>query len=67
MSLSEFSTNCKAHGLQTKDTFTAAIEALKKAGVELVTLDMSLLVDLGNKLVPDPLFYTFEMPRELSR
>ena len=30
-------------------------------------MDMSLLVDAGNKLLPDVLFYTYEMPRELSR
>ncbi|EIE27340.1 amidase signature enzyme [Coccomyxa subellipsoidea C-169] len=54
-------------GEETTGAFDAAIEALKAAGVKLVEMDMSLLVDAGNKLLPDVLFYTYEMPRELSR
>jgi hypothetical protein len=52
---------------QTRGAFDAALEALKAAGIKLVEMDMSLLVDAGHKLLPDPLFYTYEMPRELSR
>lgn len=40
---------------------------MRTAGVELVPMDMSLVVDTGNKELPDSLFYTFEYPRELSR
>lgn len=52
---------------QTVDAFEAAKSALTAAGVELVEMDMSLLVDTGNKLLPDMFFYAYEMPRELSR
>ena len=52
---------------QTIGAFDSALEALKGAGVELVDMDMSLLVDLGKKNVPDHIFYLYEMPREISR
>ncbi len=52
---------------QTIGAFDSALEALKSAGVELVDMDMSLLVDLGKKNVPDHIFYLYEMPREISR
>jgi hypothetical protein len=47
--------------------FEAALAAMREAGVVLVPMDMSLLVDMGVKELPDKLFYTFEYPRELSR
>lgn len=53
--------------IQTTEAFDSALEALKGAGVELVDMDMSLLVDLGRRNVPDQLFYVYEMPREISR
>lgn len=52
---------------QTEAAFEAALEALRGANVELVRLDMGLLVDLGNKHLPDPIFYSYEAPREVSR
>ncbi|CAL8463001.1 g2535 [Coccomyxa elongata] len=54
-------------GAETTEAFEGALDALKRAGVELVSMDMSLLVDFGNKHLPDHLFYAYEMPRELSR
>ncbi len=53
--------------MQTIGAFKSALEALKGAGVQLVDMDMSLLVDLGKLNVPDQLFYVYEMPREISR
>lgn len=53
--------------MQTEEAFAAALEALKQAGVILVPMDMSLVMDMADKDLPDELFYTYEMPRELSR
>lgn len=53
--------------LQTEEAFAAALEALRRAGVQLVPLDMSLVMDMAARDLPDELFYTYEMPRELSR
>ena len=52
---------------QSMDAFEAALAAMREAGVILVPMDMSLLVDMGLRELPDRLFYTFEFPRELSR
>lgn len=56
-----------ASAVQTKPAFDAALEAMQAAGVQLVPLDMSVLVDFSHKHTPDMLFLTYEMPRELAR
>ncbi len=53
--------------LQTMSTFEAAIKAAKDAGAKLVDLDMSLLESLADTMTPGMLFFTYEMPREVSR
>ena len=52
---------------QSIGTLKAALAAWEEAGVTLVPMDMSLVIDLGNRELPNTLFTTFEMPRELSR
>ncbi len=53
--------------MQTKPAFDAALEAMRAAGVDLIPMDMSLLMDYSRKHTPDLLFFTYEMPRELAR
>ncbi len=53
--------------MQTKTAFEAAVEALKDAGVKIVEIDMSLLESLADELTPGMMFFTYEMPREISR
>ena len=53
--------------LQTKEAYDKALEALRKAGVELVPMDMHVLTELSERIMPDESLYTYEMPRELSR
>ena len=53
--------------MQTKAAFEAAVGALKHAGVEIVEIDMSLLESLADELTPGMMFFTYEMPREISR
>ncbi len=53
--------------LQTKGAYDKALDALKKAGVELVSMDMHVLTELSERIMPDESLYTYEMPRELSR
>lgn len=57
------------HGfvMQTKEAYGRALEALRKAGVELVSMDMHVLTELSDRIMPDESLYTYEMPRELSR
>ncbi len=52
---------------QSMNAFDEALAALRRAGVELVHMDMSLVIDLAAVELPDLLFSTFETPRELSR
>ena len=59
--------NAFAAVLQTKPTFEAAIKAAKNAGAEIVEVDMSLLESLADSMTPSMLFFTYEMPREVSR
>ena len=47
--------------------YDKALAALKGAGVELVAMDMHVLTELSEKIMPDESLYTYEMPRELSR
>ena len=35
--------------------------------MELVAMDMHVLTELSEKIMPDESLYTYEMPRELSR
>ena len=60
-------TNAITTMLQTKPTFEAAIKAAKNAGAEIVEVDMSLLESLADSMTPSMLFFTYEMPREVSR
>ena len=53
--------------MQTKPAFKAAIKSLKDAGVNIVDMDMSLLEGLANDMTPPMMFFTHEMPREISR
>lgn len=53
--------------VQTEEAFAAALVALRQAGVQLVPMDMGLVLDMADRDMPDELFYTYEMPRELSR
>lgn len=53
--------------MQTKPAFEAALEALRAAGVKLIPMDMSLVMDYRHKHMPDLMFLAYEMPRELSR
>jgi hypothetical protein len=53
--------------VQSLGVLQAALAAMEEAGVILVPMDMGLVIDLGNKELPNPLFTTFEMARELSR
>ena len=53
--------------MQTKSAFEAASGALKGAGVELVEIDMGLLEHLADDMTPGMMFFTYEMPREISR
>ncbi|CAK0787711.1 hypothetical protein CVIRNUC_010933 [Coccomyxa viridis] len=54
-------------GDETKPAFKAAIKTLKDAGVNIVDMDMSLLEGLANDMTPPMMFFTHEMPREISR
>lgn len=56
-----------AGAVQTKPAFEAALEALRAAGVKLIPMDMSLVMDYSHKHMPDLMFLAYEMPRELSR
>lgn len=53
--------------LQTKGAYDEALDALRAAGVELVSMDMHVLTELSERIMPDESLYTYEMPRELSR
>ena len=53
--------------LQTVEAYDKALAALRGAGVELVAMDMHVLTELSEKIMPDESLYTYEMPRELSR
>ena len=53
--------------LQTKAAYDKALQDLKGAGVELVPMDMHVLTELSERIMPDESLYTYEMPRELSR
>jgi len=53
--------------LQTKEAYDKALVVLKAAGVILVPMDMHVLTELSARIMPDESFYTYEMPRELSR
>ena len=53
--------------MQTKPAFQAAIKSFKDAGIEIVDMDMSLLEGLANDMTPPMMFFTHEMPREVSR
>ena len=59
--------NAFAIVMQAKPTFEAAIKGAKDAGAEVVEIDMSLLESLADSLTPSMLFFTYEMPREVSR
>ena len=59
--------NAFAIVMQAKPTFEAAIKAAENAGAEVVEIDMSLLESLADSLTPSMLFFTYEMPREVSR
>ncbi len=52
---------------QTVAAYDKALAALKGAGVELVAMDMHVLTELSERIMPDESLYTYEMPRELSR
>ncbi|CAL5224479.1 g7172 [Coccomyxa viridis] len=54
-------------GDETKAAFAAAVDALRGAGVEIVEMDMSLLESLADEFTPGMMFFTYEMPREISR
>lgn len=56
-----------AGAVQTKPAFEAALEALRAAGVKLIPMDMSQVMDYSRKHTPDLMFLAYEMPRELSR
>jgi hypothetical protein len=58
---------CAIFLAQTKKVFGDALEAMRAAGVDIIPMDMGLIVDMARREMADPLFYTFEMPRELSR
>jgi hypothetical protein len=53
--------------LQTKAAYDKALQDLKGAGVVLVPMDMHVLTELSERIMPDESLYTYEMPRELSR
>ena len=53
--------------LQTEAAYDKALQDLKGAGVELVPIDMHVLTELSERIMPDESLYTYEMPRELSR
>ncbi|CAK0784780.1 hypothetical protein CVIRNUC_007984 [Coccomyxa viridis] len=54
-------------GEETVAAYDKALAALKGAGVELVAMDMHVLTELSERIMPDESLYTYEMPRELSR
>ncbi len=53
--------------MQARPAFDAALAAMRAAGVDLIPMDMSILVDYSRKHTPDLMFFIYEMYRELAQ